>query len=194
DAAPTLTLREDDLSPPPSAPVPVPVPVPAPVPLSLPLALLYTSGTTGRPKGAVLSRRAFAAAAAASERNLGWPDDVRRLLCMPLCHVGGLSIVTRCLLARRPVILEPRFDPGAVLAAIPRERATLLSVVPTMLRALLERDDTNALASLRAVLVGGAAAPFALLEACERRGIPAPPAHGPTPARSQGPGPRPARP
>ena len=92
---------------------------------------------------------------------------------MPVCHVGGLSILTRCLLARRAVILEPRFDPDAVLAAIVRERATLLSVVPTMLQALLERDREGALGRLRAVLVGGAGAPFGLLEACEERGVPA---------------------
>ncbi len=112
----------------------------------------------------MLSRGAFAAAAAASAENLGWVDGDRWLLAMPVCHVGALSILTRCLLARRAVILEPRFDPDAVLAAIVRERATLLSVVPTMLQALLERDREGALGRLRAVLVGGAGTPFGLLE------------------------------
>ena len=158
DAAPAITLRDTDLPAPAAARPPAPVLAP-----DLPLALIYTSGTTGRPKGAVLSRRAFAAAAAASEKNLGWADDDRWLLCMPLCHVGGLSIVTRCLAARRAVILEPRFDPDAVLAAVARERATLLSVVPTMLQALLERDRDNVLARLRAVLLGGAGAPLSLI-------------------------------
>jgi O-succinylbenzoic acid--CoA ligase len=180
DAAPMLTLRDADLRV--SAPAPAPAPAHAP---DLPLALLYTSGTTGRSKGAILSRRAFAAAAAASEQNLGWADDDRWLLCMPLCHVGGLSIVTRCLAARRAVILEPRFDPDAVLAAVARERATLLSVVPTMLQALLDRDRDNVLARLRAVLLGGAGAPFALLEECGRRGVPALTTYGLTEACSQ---------
>ncbi|HVK65951.1 MAG TPA: AMP-binding protein, partial [Polyangium sp.] len=74
---------------------------------STPLAILFTSGTTGRPKGAVLSRGAFAASAAASAKNLGWTPDDRWLACMPLAHVGGLSIVTRCIAARRPIVLEP---------------------------------------------------------------------------------------
>jgi O-succinylbenzoic acid--CoA ligase len=152
---------------------------------ALPLAILYTSGTTGRPKGAVLSRRAFLASAAASDENLRLREDDRWLLCMPICHVGGLSILVRCLLAGRTVIVEPRFDPDAVLATIVRNRATILSVVPTMLAALLERDHGGALAHLRAVLVGGAGAPFGLLEECERRGVPALTTYGLTEACSQ---------
>jgi len=182
DAAPALTLREADLE---ALFSPDPGPAPAPVSPDLPLALLYTSGTTGRPKGAVLSRRAFLAAAAASAGNLGWTEDDRWLLAMPLCHVGGLSIVTRCLAARRTVLLQPRFDPDAVLASVARDRATLLSVVPTMLQALLERDADNVLAGLRAVLLGGAGAPFALLEECERRGVQALTTYGLTEACSQ---------
>jgi O-succinylbenzoic acid--CoA ligase len=181
DAAPALTLRGEDLA----ALDALPVPAPPPPASSLPLAVVYTSGTTGRPKGAVLSRRAFAAAAAASAQNLRWTDEDRWLLTLPVCHVGGLSIVTRCLSARRPVILEPRFDPDAVLASIVRERATLLSVVPTMLQALLERDRDNALGRLRAVLVGGAGAPFPLMEACADRKVAALATYGLTEACSQ---------
>jgi O-succinylbenzoic acid--CoA ligase len=179
DAVPSLTLLA------PEAREIAAAPEPASHPASLPLALIYTSGTTGRPKGAVLSRRAFLAAASASAENLGWSTNDRWLCAMPLCHVGGLSILTRCLLARRAVILEPRFDPDAVLAAIPRERATLLSVVPTMLQALLDRDAGNVLSRLRAILVGGAGAPFALIEESARRGIPALTTYGLTEACSQ---------
>jgi O-succinylbenzoic acid--CoA ligase len=183
DAAPTLSLEADDVGPllAGSAPTP-PRALHAP---ELPLAQIYTSGTTGKPKGAVLSRRAFAASAVASAENLGWTEDDRWLLCMPVCHVGGLSILTRAVLARRTVILEPRFDPDAVLATVRRDRATLLSVVPTMLAALLERDGENLLATLRAVLVGGAATPFALLEESARRGVPALSTYGLTEACSQ---------
>ena len=184
DAAPSLVLREDDLRRSSLAPAPS-LSLPAAPAAEAPLAVVYTSGTSGRAKGAVLSRRAFRAAAAASARNLGWTDHDRWLCAMPLCHVGGLSILTRCLLARRAMILEPRFDPDAVLAAITRERATLLSVVPTMLQALLERDAGNALARLRALLLGGAGAPFALLEECGRRGVPALTTYGLTEACSQ---------
>jgi O-succinylbenzoic acid--CoA ligase len=155
-----------------------------PDPSSL-FAIVHTSGTTGRPKGAMLTRAAIAASAAASAENLGWNKADRWLACMPLCHIGGLSIVTRCLLARAPLILEPRFDAASVLEAIRRDRPTLLSVVPTMLQALLEADRENLLARLRAVLVGGAAAPSALLDECARRGVPALTTYGLTEACSQ---------
>jgi O-succinylbenzoic acid--CoA ligase len=185
DAAPALTLREDDL-----AAIAAETPrgawtPPAALDPEAPLAIVYTSGTTGRPKGAILARRAFLASAAASAANLGWIADDRWLLCLPLCHVGGLSIVTRCLAARRAVILAPRFDPDAVLAAIVAQRATLLSVVPTMLKTLLDRDRDNVLARLRAVLSGGAATPWSLLEECGRRGVPTLTTYGLTEACSQ---------
>lgn len=127
-----------------------------------PLAILYTSGTSGVPKGAVLSRAAFVASAAASETNLGFLADDRWLLCLPLCHVGGLSIVTRCLLSRRAIVLLPRPEPAAIIAAVSEQRATLLSVVPTVLSNLLSMPDVGALRALRAVLVGGAATPDSL--------------------------------
>jgi O-succinylbenzoic acid--CoA ligase len=163
------------------------------------LAVLYTSGTTGRPKGAILPRSAFVASAAASAANLGWREDDRWLLCMPLCHTGGLSIVTRCLLARRCVILggdrahppgsptkgASRFDPAGVLDTIARARATILSVVPTMLKALLAEDAAGVLERLRVVLVGGAAAPPSLLEDCARRGVRALTTYGLTETCSQ---------
>ncbi len=151
----------------------------------LPLAMIYTSGTTGRPKGAVLSRRAFLASAEASAQNLGWTEEDRWLLCLPLCHVGGLSILTRCLLARRAIVLEPRFDPDFVRSAIVRHRATMLSVVPTMLRDLLDRDRERALAGLRVLLSGGAATPPSLLTECARRGVPLLTTYGLTEACSQ---------
>lgn len=148
-------------------------------------AIVHTSGTTGRPKGAMLPRSAFLASAEASARNLGWHPLDRWLLCMPLAHVGGLSILTRCLVARAPVILEPRFEPRAILDAIRRERATILSVVPTMLRALLDEDRDGSLALLRVVLLGGAATPLSLLEECARRDVPALTSYGLTETCSQ---------
>lgn len=150
-----------------------------------PLAILYTSGSTGRPKGAVLTRSAFLASARASEGNLGWRDDDRWLLCMPLCHTGGLSILTRCLSARRTVVLERAFQPGAIVDAIERTSTTLLSVVPTMLEALLAADRRGALARTRAILVGGAAAPIRLMQACADRQLRAITSYGLTETCSQ---------
>jgi O-succinylbenzoic acid--CoA ligase len=59
------------------------------------LAALATSGSTGQPRVALLSRRAFLASAAASAAHIGWRPDDRWLLCLPLAHIGGLSVVTR---------------------------------------------------------------------------------------------------
>jgi O-succinylbenzoic acid--CoA ligase len=150
-----------------------------------PFAIVSTSGTTGRPKGAVLSRRAFLASAEASAHNLGWREGDRWLLNMPLAHVGGLSVLTRCLVARRPVVLLPRFDAALFLEAIERHQVTLASVVPTMLRALLDTGEHAVLRRLRALLLGGAAAPPALLDECAAHRIAALTTYGLTEACSQ---------
>ena len=151
-----------------------------------PLAIVRTSGTGGRPKGVVLSRRAFAAAAAASARNLGWRDDDRWLLSLPVAHVGGLSILTRCLAARRTVVARrlPRFDAGAVARVIEQDRVTLLSLVPTMLARLLD-DGFSLPGHLRALLLGGARSPPALLARAADRGWPVLSTYGLTEACSQ---------
>ncbi|MFN9210915.1 MAG: AMP-binding protein [Betaproteobacteria bacterium] len=136
-------------------------------------AILYTSGTTGRPRGAVLTRAAFVASAAANAANLGWQDDDCWLLAMPLARVGGLSILTRCLIARRAVALAPHFDAEHLPRLIDEQRITLLSVVPTMLSLLLDaHPGWRAPAHLRAVLVGGAATSPRLLARAAERGVP----------------------
>lgn len=148
-------------------------------------AVLFSSGSTGTPKGVRLSHRAFEASAAASAANLRWRDDDRWLLTMPIAHAGGLSIVTRCALAGRAVILHERFDPDRFLDAPRQEGATLASVVPTMLKALLGRDHRGALLGYRAILVGGAPTPDDVLLECRQRGIPVVCTYGLTEACSQ---------
>ena len=133
--------------------------------------VLFTSGSTGAARGVVLSRTALAAAAAANARHLGWRDDDRWLLALSLAHAGGLSIVVRCLAARKPVVLcEGDFDPRLVAHML--ERCTLASLVPTQLAALLDDPAWRPPARLRAVLLGGAAAPPALLARAADRGVP----------------------
>ncbi len=135
--------------------------------------LLSTSGTTGRPRGAVLTRAALLASARASCANLGWQPDDCWLLAMPMARIGGLSILTRCLAARRPVALAPGFDATQAPQLIESCRATLVSLVPTMLALLFKhRPDWRPPAFLRAVLVGGAAASPQLLEEAARRRVP----------------------
>jgi O-succinylbenzoic acid--CoA ligase len=135
-------------------------------------AIIYTSGTTGTPRGAVLTRSAIVASADASASNLGWQDDDCWLLCMPIARVGGLSIVTRCLLARRCVALRQAFDAERLPAWIHEQRVTLASLVPTMLVQLLDAHPAWVPPShLRAVLVGGAAARESLLRRAAARGV-----------------------
>lgn len=133
-----------------------------------PMALLHTSGTSGAPKIAVLSRQAFAASAAATAHALALRDDDVWLLALPLCHVGGLSIVTRALALGSTVVLLPRFSGEAAASALSRYQPTLFSLVPTMLRDLLPRLRDEPLA-LRAMIVGGAGCPAGLLAECAAR-------------------------
>ncbi len=152
--------------------------------------VVFTSGSTGRPRGAVLGRAALRASSEAHAAVFGWRDDDRWLLSLPTAHVGGLMIVVRSLLARRTIVLGGRassrsFDAEDALRTIDRHGVTLLSVVPTMLGRLLSGREGGAPASLRAVLVGGAPAPPALMARARRRRWPVFATYGLTEACSQ---------
>ncbi len=116
--------------------------------------VVATSGTTGAYKGVVLTHRAVRASAAATSARLGVePDRHRWLACLPLSHVGGLSVVTRALVTGTGLDVLPGFDAEAVMARASTD--TLVSLVPTALRrvpALL----------FRTVVLGGSAPPDAL--------------------------------
>jgi len=151
-----------------------------------PLTVLFTSGSSGTPRAVELSAGAFLASASASAHHLGWRPDDRWLCCLPLAHVGGLSVVTRCLLARRTIVLTDGFDARAVARALEDEDVTLASFVPTMLHRLFETDETwKAPNSLRAALLGGAPAPEGLWREIERREFPALATYGMTETCSQ---------
>jgi len=151
-----------------------------------PLAIVQSSGTTGAPKGVVLSRRAFIESAWASACNLGWQEDDRWLVPMPLAHVGGLSVLTRCLLSRRTVVLLERFTPTGFLTEMARSRVTLVSVVPTMLaRIFAECPDARPAPALRAALLGGDGASASLLEHAAALGWPVLTTYGLTESCSQ---------
>ncbi|MEO8699489.1 MAG: AMP-binding protein [Kofleriaceae bacterium] len=131
-------------------------------------AVLFTSGSTGTPRGVVLSRSALAAAAAASEAQLGWRADDRWLVALSLAHAGGLAVVVRCYLAGKPIeLVEDQAQLAAALA-----RCTLASLVPTQLAALLDDPAWRPPPQLRALLLGGAAASPALLAAAAARRVP----------------------
>ncbi|MFO0685254.1 MAG: AMP-binding protein [Sandaracinus sp.] len=136
------------------------------------LAIVATSGTTGAPKLALLSRHALEASARASAAHLGAHEDDRWLLAMPLAHVGGLGVVVRSLVYETTLVVhEGAADPAAWLPLAERAGATHVSLVPTTLARLL--DAGLALpASTRVALVGGAACPTALVERALAQGVP----------------------
>lgn len=123
-----------------------------------PAVILYTSGTTGRPKGAVLTHRSMVASARGQIERLGTtPDDVY-LCVMPLNHVGGITCsVTSALAQGATLVLPQAFSPAATLADIGRHRVSLFAGVPTMWSLMLAhptfaQTDTS---SVRSVVVGG---------------------------------------
>ncbi|WP_276281763.1 o-succinylbenzoate--CoA ligase [Halorussus caseinilyticus] len=147
-------------------------------------AMLFTSGTTGDPKAVELATGNFLSSAVASAFRLGVTPDDRWLLCLSMYHMGGLSVVLRSALYGSTVVLREGFDAADAADAIAEYEATGVSLVPTMLRRML--DARGSLAdSLRFVLLGGAPASEELLARCEDRGVPVHPTYGMTETASQ---------
>lgn len=147
-----------------------------------PLVLVYTSGTTGRPKGAVLTHRQmfWASATMAASHDYGQRDV--NLVPTPLFHVGGLSFATLFVHMGAALLLPRAWEPGAALRAIAAERVNHFFAVPTMLRSLIEHPDfaTADLSSVRWVLCGGAPVSADLVAAFAARGIPVQQTYGAT--------------
>ena len=117
--------------------------------------VIATSGTTGEPKGVVHTHASVTASAVATSAGLAVdPDRDRWVACLPLAHIGGLSVVTRSLVTGTPCTVHERFDARAVEDAA-RQGATLVSLVATA----LGRCDAS---GYRSVLLGGAAPPAAV--------------------------------
>ena len=156
-----------------------------PIELDREAAVIYTSGTSGRPKGARISYGNLWFSAIGSALHLDHRSDDVWLAAMPLFHVGGLSILFRAVIGALPVVLQKRFDPESMISAI-ADGATLVSVVPFMLQRMLEvHGEARWPASVRRVLVGGSSTPASLIEECLRLGIPVAPTYGLTEAASQ---------
>jgi O-succinylbenzoic acid--CoA ligase len=146
-------------------------------------ALLFTSGTTGHPKAARLTVGAFDALARASAENLG-PRPRDRWLCnLPLFHVGGLAMAVRCAHDGAALVLQARFDAGAVVREVRDEAITHLSLVARTLEQCLDAGLRGS--GLRGVLVGGGPVPPALVERARAAGIPVLLTYGLTEACSQ---------
>jgi long-chain acyl-CoA synthetase len=133
--------------------------------------ILYTSGTTGQPKGAELTHAGLNSNARTTQETLleGTPDDVI-MGCLPLFHVFGLTCsLNACVLAGASLTLIPRFDGGKALDVIERDGVTVFEGVPTMFSAMLHQPDTDKrdVSSLRLCVSGGSAMPVEVMRSFE---------------------------
>jgi fatty-acyl-CoA synthase len=157
------------------AQAPVPDEAPTHAAPQAPALLVYTSGTTGKPKGALHTQaNLLSNMAMAREVQSLVPTDVVATV-LPLFHVGGLCIQTLpALHAGATVLLHPRFDATATLACIARDRPTLTLLVPATMKALIEHPQWmhTDLSCLRAVWAGSSILPSPLVQAIHARGVP----------------------
>jgi long-chain acyl-CoA synthetase len=146
--------------------------------------ILYTSGTTGRPKGAMLTHANLTANAGSVARALTMTPNDRVLVVLPMFHAFAATVgVLTPLLLGAGLVPVARFDPRLVSEAIGRHRATLFLGVPSMYGVLLRLDDAalGQWRSVRLCVSGGAAMPAAVMAAFESRfGVPVVEGDGPT--------------
>jgi acyl-CoA synthetase (AMP-forming)/AMP-acid ligase II len=129
--------------------------------------LMYTSGTTGRPKGVMISHANLAWKNYAHITEFGFTTDEVGLACGPLYHVGALDLVTTSMIAAgATTIIHPAFDAGAVVDEIERSRVTCMWTAPAMLRAVLDVKgvESRDLSSVRVIIAGGEKMPIPTIE------------------------------
>ncbi len=171
DVAATFTLGQTgDGSLPSAAAATAPFDEVAPLGASDLAAMLYTSGTTGKPKGAMITHDNLATNARALFDTWGWRDDDVLLHALPVFHVHGLFVALHCaMLAGSRIEFLPRFTPGAVREALPR--ATVFMGVPTFYTRLLAESGfgREECAHMRLFISGSAPLPERVFRAFERR-------------------------
>ena len=151
--------------------------------LEFPRTMVFTSGTTGEPKAAVLTGRNLVTSAVASAFRLGVLPNDRWYNPLPGYHMGGLAPIVRSALYGTTVVLSSEFDATRAIDHLRTYSVTGSSLVPTMLDRMLDAGDLPD--SLRFVLTGGARTHERLIERCESREIPIHPTYGMTETASQ---------
>lgn len=139
-----------------------------------PIFILYTSGTTGYPKGALYTHRMLFWNSINTAMSLVVNPDSRTVSCMPPFHTGGWNVLLTPFLHHGGyVCLLKKFDPAEVLASFRNERPTIFMGVPTMLQrmASIPDFDTADLSSLLYFIVGGEAMAIPLIEKWQNRGV-----------------------
>ncbi|MCY8404033.1 o-succinylbenzoate--CoA ligase [Bacillus sonorensis] len=157
---------------------------PADIHLDDTATIMYTSGTTGRPKGVMQTFANHYFSAVSSALNLGLAENERWLIALPLFHISGLSALFKSVIYGMTVVLHQKFDADDVLRSIDDHQVTIISVVQTTLSRLAARVKSCP-ESLRCLLLGGGPAPYALLEECKRKRLPVVQSYGMTETCSQ---------
>lgn len=140
-----------------------------------PIFILYTSGTTGFPKGALYTHKMLVWNSLNTALRLQITGSDRTLMCMPPFHTGGWNVLTTPFLHfGATVVLLPQFDADQVLRLLEDERISLFMVVPTMIRMLADSPlfEQVRLQSLRYFIVGGEALPITVIERWASKGVP----------------------
>ena len=133
--------------------------------------LMYTSGTTGRPKGVMITHANLAWKNSAHVAELGFTAEDVGLACGPLYHVGALDLITTSLISvGATTIVHRTFDPSKVVEEIERSKVTCVWMAPAMLRAVLDEPGVEArdLSSVRLIIAGGAQLPIPFIDRLER--------------------------
>ncbi len=148
--------------------------------------VMYTSGTTGNPKGVLQTYGNHWWSAAGSALNLGLAENDSWLCTVPLFHISGYSILMRSVIYGINIHILERFQAREVIEVIEKRNITVMSVVSTMLTQILEELGQERLPKhFRCMLLGGGPAPLSLLESCKEKSIPVYQTYGMTETSSQ---------